>query len=403
MRSGLTFAAVVFLLVECARGQSGLEVYSADPFVLLKVKESLQDRKSPFLPAFERLLRDAEKALDVTPPSVVSKDRVPQGGSKHDYMSLSRYWWPDPSKPNGLPYIRKDGETNPETADYRDHDKYVVMASSVSTLGLAYFFSGREEFAKHAARLVRTWYLDSATAMSPHLEYSQSIPGRSTGRGTGILDGRHIALVLDAVGMIRGSQSWTDKDQSGILYWCNAYVRWLTESDKGKDEADATNNHGTWYDAHVTSVALFVGRKDMALQVVQAASEKRIFAQISPDGGQPEETARTRPWNYCVFNLEAFARLATQAQRLNVDLWKAKGADGRSLRQAVDYLLPFALEKKEWPFKDIDGLRPEMIVPVLLWATASSGEPVYLQAARSIGGSRLREIRPVLLTGVVIP
>lgn len=34
--------------------------------------------------------------------------------------SVGPYWWPDPSKPDGLPYIRKDGHKNPERGKIGD-------------------------------------------------------------------------------------------------------------------------------------------------------------------------------------------------------------------------------------------------------------------------------------------
>ena len=45
--------------------------------------------------------------------SVVEKTLTPATGNKHDYLSLSPYYWPDPTKPNGLPYIIHDGIVNP--------------------------------------------------------------------------------------------------------------------------------------------------------------------------------------------------------------------------------------------------------------------------------------------------
>ena len=49
-------------------------------------------------------------SLSDGPWSVMDKQHVPPSGDKHDYMSLGPYWWPDPDKPDGLPYIRRDGE-----------------------------------------------------------------------------------------------------------------------------------------------------------------------------------------------------------------------------------------------------------------------------------------------------
>lgn len=394
------FASFAWLFSSLTMAQSTLEVYSVDPFALVKVKASLQSPKSPFTPALKKLLRDAEKALDVEPVSVVEKEAVPPSGDKHDYMSLSRYWWPDPTKPDGLPYIRRDGETNPETAKYPDHEKLVTMTQAVTTLGLAYFYSGKTEYAEHAGQLVRTWFLDPATAMNPNLNYSQAVPGRSEGRGPGVLDGRHTALVIDAVGMIRSSAGWSEADDAALRAWFGRYVEWLTTSKNGLDESEATNNHGTWYDAHVAPAALYSGKRDIALRIMQEVPRKRIGEQFERDGRQPEELARTRPWHYSWFNLQAYARLAVQAKRLGVDLWAAKGPDGETLRSAVEYLLPYLKKEQVWPHKDLDPIEPLVIAPGLVELSALSGETSYLELARSLAGIRLASRREFLTTGV---
>jgi hypothetical protein len=379
---------------------NSLEVYSVDPFALLRVRSSLQSTSSPFKPAYKKLLRDAEKAMDLDPVSVTEKDATPPSGDKRDYMSLSRYWWPDPSKPDGLPYVRRDGETNPEINKFPDQQLFGTMVSAVVPLSLAYFFSGDELYARHASKLIRTWFLDESKGMNPNLQYSQAVPGRSEGRGAGVLDGRHTALVIDAVGMIRGSKSWTAHDDSSLRAWFGRYVTWLTESENGRDESDAMNNHGTWYDAQVVPAALYAGRTDIAGRIIGAAAEKRILAQIEPDGSQPKELARTRPFHYSVFNLEAHARLATQAKRLGVDLWDPSTEAGRRIRAAVDHLLPFARGEKEWPYKDLDGIQRSPLATVLLRVYGLTNDPNHRSAAIALGDAKFGTLRDLLLTGV---
>jgi len=52
------------------------------------------------------------------------------------------------------------------------------MFGSTQTLMLAYRETGREDFAKHAAELLRGWFLDPATRMNPNLNFGQAVPGR---------------------------------------------------------------------------------------------------------------------------------------------------------------------------------------------------------------------------------
>lgn len=402
----MTRLAALSVLAACvlpaigAGQSSGLEVYSVDPFVLVRLQSAGIASGSPFTPAYKKLLRDAEKALDVDPVSVTEKDKTPPSGDKRDYMSLSRYWWPDPEKPDGLPYVRRDGMTNPEIEAYPDARLFGTVVNAVAPLGLAYFFTGQEAYARHAAKLIRTWFLDPEKGMNPNLQYAQAVPGRSDGRGPGVLDGRHTALVIDAAGMIRGSKAWTAHDDSSLRAWFGRYVTWLTESENGKDESDAPNNHGTWYDAQLVPAAMYAGRAEIARRVVREAAEKRILAQIEPDGTQPKELARTRSFHYSIFNIDAHTRLAAQARRMGVDLWDPSTEAGRRIRAAVDYLLPFATGEKDWPHDDLDGVEKAPLALVLLRVHALTQDEKYLEAARTLGDARLAIHREVLVTGV---
>jgi hypothetical protein len=182
----------------------------------LKTNQKRIDSKDPSLmPAYKELLKDADKALTQGPFSVMEKKNNPPSGDKHDYMSLAPYHWPDPSKPNGLPYMRKDGQTNPEVKEYLDKDYMPRLCDLVQTLGLAYFFSGDERYAYHAATLLKVWFLNPETKMNPNLNYAQAIKGENEGRGAGIIDSRHFIKLVDGIGLLEGSKSWKSEDQKG--------------------------------------------------------------------------------------------------------------------------------------------------------------------------------------------
>ncbi|MBM2805643.1 MAG: alginate lyase family protein, partial [Deltaproteobacteria bacterium] len=132
-------------------------------------KKQLDANDAALLPALSRLKRDADRALGAGPFAVTHKELTPPSGDKHDYMSLAPYWWPNPNTANGLPYIRRDGEVNPERDQTSDRKRFGDLVQSVKTLALGYFFTGREDYAVHATKLLRTWFIDNATKMNPHL------------------------------------------------------------------------------------------------------------------------------------------------------------------------------------------------------------------------------------------
>ena len=326
-------------------------VFSVSPSVLPHVKARLATNDPLLVPALNQLVVDAKRALNVMPLSVMDKPRAGASGDKHDYVSQAPYFWPDPAKPDGRPYIRRDGERNPESHnEFSDSPRMGRMAGAAETLALAFYFTGDETFARHAATLLRVWFLNPATHMNPNFNQAQAIPGVNTGRGIGMIESRSLTSVCDAVGLLARSTNWTAVDQAGMQKWIGEFLTWAQTSKNGKEEAAAKNNHGSWYDVQLTHMALFVGDTNFARSIVAGAREKRIAAQIKPDGTQPLELARVDSFGYSRFNVQALFALATLGEHVGVDLWRYKAADGASLRVALDYLVDFAEHpEKPWP------------------------------------------------------
>ncbi|HKQ80440.1 MAG TPA: alginate lyase family protein [Blastocatellia bacterium] len=365
------------VLWENARSQGGVSasvkrsefaaprVFLLDGKHLQATRERLRKGDQTLAPAMAKLERDAQEALTSGPFSVVSKEATPPSGDKHDYMSRAPYWWPDPSKPNGLPYIRRDGERNPEINKITDHRVLDQMVAAVETLALAYYLKGDEAYADKAARLLRVWFLDPATRMNPHLEYGQGIPGINTGRGIGLIETRGLTRVVDAIGLLAGAKAWSQTDQRGLQDWFARFLRWMLESKHGRDEAAAKNNHGTYYDLQVVSFAMFLGRRELATNTLKTARQKRIAAQIEPDGRQPLELDRTRAWSYSVGNLDGLMSLARLGKSAGVDLWNYRTVNGRGIRKALDFLTAFATGEKKWAHQQLGEWQPQTLFPLL--------------------------------------
>jgi alginate lyase len=297
----------------------------------------------------------------------------PPSGNKHDYLSQAPYFWPDPNKPKGLPYIRRDGERNPEINQINDHKSLDDLVVSVETLALAYYFDGNQAYAVKAVELLRAFFLDPATRMNPNLEYAQFVPGVNTGRGIGLIETRGLSRVVDAIGLLAESKSLTAQDERGLQDWFAQFLQWMQESRNGREEAAAKNNHGTFYDVQIVSYALFVGRRDLAKRILETAKQKRIASQIEPDGRQPLELARTKAWSYSNMNLDGLMLLATLGTRVGVDLWNFQTRDGRGIRKAIDFLTPVAIGEQKWGYQEIEG----GVKPALLFSLMRRAAAVY--------------------------
>jgi hypothetical protein len=372
-------AAVGMLLVLCcvsgALGQNSKRstprVFLMDTHRLARIKLQLANHPSAPNPAVAKLEKEAQLALSAGPFSVVDKQVTPPSGDKHDYMSQAPYFWPDPSKPNGLPYIRRDGERNPEIEKLQDHRAMDEMVSSVSTLALAYYLKGNRAYAEKATQLLRVWFVNSETRMNPNLQFGQAIPGINTGRGIGLIETRGLTEVVDAIGLLSGAKAWTKADQKAVELWFAEFLRWMQQHKYGLDEAAALNNHGTYYDLQVASFALLLGNKQLAREILETSKLKRIARQIEPDGYQPLEIARTRSWGYSLYNLDGLTQLAVLGERVGVDLWRFETEDGRSIRRAIDALFPYAIGDAKWPHAQITEFMPQSLFPILRRAAST--------------------------------
>ncbi len=379
-----------------------MRVFILDSAALILAKQTIHSGDISLAPALARLRRDADRALENPIDPVANKTFSPPSGDKHDYMSIAPYWWPNPRTSDGLPYIRRDGEVNPERDRISDRKHLDTMVQAVKTLALAYFFTDGEKYAKRATKLLRAWFIDDTTKMNPHLRFAQAVPGRNQIRGTGIIETHNLPELIDAVGLLGSSPVWSKNEHARLQNWFGDYLNWLTKSPEGKAETKAQNNHGSWYDTQIASYALFVGRDELAKRVLGNFAVKRIVRQLGIDGSQPQELARTRSWHYAIFNLAAMFNAAAIADRLGIDLWNYQSTDQRSIRKALDWLASYAAGERTWTYKQLSPIQPEKLAPLLRRATLRYREPAYEKALLKLPNLK-RDERWQLLHATIPP
>ena len=321
----------------------------------------------------------ADAFLKMKPVSVMEKAFTPVSGNKHDYMSQAPYFWYDSTKQNGLPYIRRDGQHNPEIKKITDRTYIGDLENATKALALAWYLTGEERYAAKAAVLLRTWFFDEATKMNPHLDYAQAIPGINNGRGIGIIESRTLTGIADAAGLLEGSNSWKAKDIAQLKDWYVRYLQWMLTSKNGNDEHAAKNNHGTWFYVQVVDFALFTGQPELARKLVEE-SKRRMDSQITKEGRQPLELERTNALGYSTFNLRAWFELATLAEKTGVDLWQYTNTNGAGLRTALEWLYPYALGQKKWTYQQIGNYNVSDIYPLMWQASKKFNNAGYLKA-----------------------
>lgn len=342
--------------------------------------------------AVAKIVRQAEQQL--TAPHVAVTDKrtqLPPSGNKNDYYSLSPYWWPDSTKADGLPYIRRDGVTNPESKEDLDQPRVSGLAERVQVLTLAWWFTGDRQYADMAVGQLRAWFITPATRMTPHLRFAQHVRGNNAERGSGIIDSRSFIEVVDAIGMLETSPAWTPAVDSAVRNWFREYLTWLTESPNGITEHAAKNNHGSWYAAQVAAYALFVGDSATAKRLANETMN-RIAWQFEPNGKQPEEFARTRSFHYSNFNLEALSRVAEIGRLVGVDVWGYTSPDGASLQKGIEFMAPYVDKQKDWPGDQLDPVNRGDLFRTFRRAAIATNAPVLRSTAKQLAsGTQLQD------------
>src|SRR5437762_11027068 len=133
-----------------------------------------------------RVLRAANQYLSEAPITITASHSSRSAGGVHDFFSEGDYWWPDPQNPGG-PYIQRDGLSNPD--NFVEHRRALMRLSvQIPALAAAWKLTREKRYATQAVSHLRAWFIDERTRMNPNLQYAQAIHGRTTGRGTGIID-----------------------------------------------------------------------------------------------------------------------------------------------------------------------------------------------------------------------
>ena len=323
--------------------------------------EKIKKNDTTLQKANQSLISEANKALKYGPVSVMEKNNIPPSGSKHDYMSLAPYHWPDPSKKDGLPYMRKDGEINPEVTLYKDKDYLPNLCSNVYTLALAHYYSGDQKYLNHAIKLIRVWFLDTATKMNPNMNFGQAIKGENVGRGAGLIDARNFIKVIEAIELMDNEGAYPKEDLKMMQAWFSDFLNWMQTSKNGLDEMKAKNNHGVWYDALRLSISLFNNQKESANKIIQNA-QVRLSNQMDDNYRFPLEMARTTSLHYSVFVIDAFLKISTMAERTGVNFLDNPLNPKHSLKAAVNEMIPYLVQEKKWdgpqikPFEYREGV-----------------------------------------------
>ena len=298
------------------------------------------------------ILQKAHAILSAPIPHITDAAAPQSPGSIHDYYSNGDYWWPNPDTPDGLPYIRRDGETNP--GNFNEHRVLLRrMRTNLVFLAEGYRLSGDEALAARAVKTLQEFFLDPETYMTPALSYAQAIPGICDGRSIGIIDTLHLIDVPFAIEALKDSPHMPPDIYQGLKQWFARYLGWLLTDSNGIEEMTQKNNHSVTYFVQAAAFAIFTDNPRI-VEFCRETYKKYLLPQMEADGSFPLELARTKPYNYSTFVLDNMVTLCYLLSTPEDNLWNYTLPGGANIQKGIDFLTPYLLDKSIWPYqKDV--------------------------------------------------
>ncbi|KAJ3152350.1 hypothetical protein HDU86_005879 [Geranomyces michiganensis] len=171
----------------------------------------------------------------------------------------------------------------------------------------------------------------------------------------GILD---MPRLLDAISLTRSSPQLSPSNTAAFQSWCAHYLTWLQTSIRGQHESSLTDYRGVHTDMHEIAISLFLNDAATATSILTNRTLPRLATQIAPSGQIPVELAKgassssSSSWDASVAYISAMFAIGHMARNAPLwpDLFSVATSDGRSLRGAVEFLLPYALTNGSgWP------------------------------------------------------
>jgi hypothetical protein len=209
---------------------------------------------------------------------------------------------------------------------------FVDDATRAYGLGLAYAASGDERFADAAAGTIRAW-----------VETARSADDTCTDDGgchTTLSISRAAPGLVFGASLIADSTAWSPHDDAAFRAWLRTVIL--------PAASERTNNWGDAGTFMRVAVSDYLG--DQAAFDAAIAKWRSMLDLVEADGRIPEEARRGAAGiSYTQEALQYKIAVARMAELRGIDLWDAVGANGGSLKTALDRLAYYFAHPDEWP------------------------------------------------------
>ena len=322
-----------------------------------------------------RIVAAADLALKQPPAPLTSLLPSPAKLDPHLFYSEAADWWPDEAKPGK--FVERDGAVNVDA--FLTHVNALVhLNEQVGALTAAWRLTQQQAYADHALALLRSWFLEKATAMAPTLDHAGSVGGE--GRPEGVADAMPLAELMRAAAFLYAGEHAQAQEAEALRGWCGALLQWMNESRLGGLARDRTDLYAICWTAIAAELARFT-RNDTVQRECTHRFRDKLLRQMNFDGAFPQALTRRRPFGMSLFTLECLSLACESLSTPFDNLWRYTLPDGRGMHSAIAFHLPSMADRNRWPYTADTQHFTELPVRggALLFAGRSLDRPEYIE------------------------
>lgn len=256
----------------------------------------------------------------------------------------------------------------------------------VAQLAAAYALTRQEVFAAKAVSFLQEFFLNEETRMNPNLQFAQANQDIADGSGKGIINTLHIIDLVAAIETLQASDHLTENVLGGLKQWFESYLNWMRTHQNAVESMNADNHRSIVWFVQAAAFARFTGNEPILKWCREQYKTRLLPNQMHIDGSFASEMKSRRPYTNSVFALDNLVTLCHIASAPDNNLWEYELPDGRGIRQGMDFLFPYLVNKTAWSYSpDTEYLDAWPVgMSFLLFSGLALNRPDYISLWKSL-------------------
>ena len=301
-------------------------------------------------------------------------------GTKHEFYSEGKTWWPNPKDPDAA-YTIREGFTNPDA--FRKHIALLERVGEIIPgLTAVYRITNKNVYAEAGVKHLKAWFIDPETRMEAHMKYAQAIPNRRSGRNVGIYEALPLVEILQSIPYLE--KFLTDEEKMSLRSWFKDYSDFLVDDPKGMSIRTRKDTYASAYLLQMCAIARYLD-DGFLLESCRDYFRQYSLAHFASYDSPLLNSDLNREFKNNIFlNTDLLALVTHILTDKDYNAWEQTISTGQGVGDIVNYLYSGILNNELKKMGNYDGRFLSLLFAgkaynnhhyLELWRDLQNGEP----------------------------